>query len=184
MITPGETLLLLIDVQGRLAESVFQPEALAKNIGKLLRSCAILDLPVLVTEQYPKGLGHTLDSLMELLAGNVPVEKKTFSCCGVPEFMRQLRSFNRNDILVVGIETHVCVYQTSVELLEFGYNVHLVTDCVSSRSEENKLLGIRCIEKAGASLTSTEMALFELLRRAEGDEFKKILQIVKEQDCP
>ncbi len=184
MITPRKTLLLLIDVQGRLAESVFQPEALAKNIGKLLRACAILDLPVLVTEQYPKGLGYTLDSLMALLAGNVPVEKKTFSCCGTPEFMRQLRSFNRNDILVVGIETHVCVYQTSVELLEFGYNVHLVTDCVSSRSEENKLLGIRCIEKAGASLTSTEMALFELLRTAEGEEFKKILQIVKEQDCP
>ncbi len=182
MITSRETLLLLIDVQGRLAESVFQPEALAKNIGKLLRSCAILDLPVLVTEQYPKGLGYTLDSLMELLAGNVPVEKKTFSCCGTPEFMRQLRSFNRNDILVVGIEAHVCVYQTSVELLDFGYNVHLVTDCVSSRSEENKLLGIRCIEKAGASLTSTEMALFELLRSAEGEEFKKILQIVKEQD--
>ncbi len=103
MITHQETLLLLVDVQGRLAESVFQPEALTKSISKLLRSCTILDMPVLVTEQYPKGLGHTLASLMELLPGNVPVEKKTFSCCGAPECMRQLRSFNRNDILVVGI---------------------------------------------------------------------------------
>ncbi len=180
MMTPDETLLLLIDVQGRLAESVFQPEALSKNISKLLRSCTILDVPVLVTEQYPKGLGYTLASLMELLPGNIPVEKKTFSCCGVPEFMRQLRSFNRNDILVVGIEAHVCVYQTSVELLEFGYNVHLVTDAVSSRTKENKRLGIRCIEKAGASLTSTEMALFELLRVAEGERFKSISTIVKE----
>ncbi|MEI6638423.1 MAG: hydrolase [Chlorobium sp.] len=180
MITPEETLLLLIDVQGKLAESVVHPEALASNISKLLRGCTTLGVPVLVTEQYPKGLGHTLEALMELLPGNIPVEKKTFSCCGTPQFMRQLRSYNRNDILVAGIETHVCVYQTSVELIEFGYNVHLVTDAVSSRIEGNKLLGIRCIEKAGASLTSTEMALFELLRVAEGERFKAISKIAKE----
>ncbi len=180
MITPKETLLLIIDVQGRLAQLVFQPQVVEKNISRLLRASAILDMPVLVTEQYPKGLGRTVDSLRELLAGALPVEKNSFSCCGTPEFMRQLRSFNRNDILVAGMETHVCVYQTAVELLEFGYNVHLVTDAVSSRTEENRLLGIRCIEKAGASLTSTEMALFELLRVAEGERFKAISSIVKE----
>ncbi len=180
MITPKETLLLIIDVQGRLAQSVFQPEVLERNIKKLLRACKILDVPILLTEQYPKGLGRTVDSLGELMPGTLPVEKISFSCCGTPEFMRQLRSFNRNDILVAGMETHVCVYQTAVELLDFGYNVHLVTDCVSSRTEENKLLGIRCIEKAGASLTSTEMALFELLRVAEGERFKAISNIVKE----
>ena len=180
MITPEETLLLIIDVQGRLAKAVFQPEVVEKNIIKLLRACMILDMPVLVTEQYPKGLGRTVESLLELLPGNLPLEKISFSCCGSLGFMSQLRSFNRNDILVAGIETHVCVYQTAVELLEFGYNVHLVTDCVSSRTEENKLLGIRCIEKAGASLTSTEMAVFELLRVAEGERFKAISTIVKE----
>jgi nicotinamidase-related amidase len=180
MITPKETLLLIIDVQGRLAQVVFQPEALERNIKKLLRASTILDVPVLLTEQYPKGLGRTVDSLRELLPGALPVEKNSFSCCGTPEFMRQLRSFNRNEILVAGMETHVCVYQTAVELIEFGYNVHLVTDAVSSRTEENKLLGIRCIEKAGASLTSTEMALFELLRVAEGERFKAISNIVKE----
>ena len=180
MITPEKTLLLIIDVQGRLAKAVFQPEVVEKNINKLLRACMILDMPVLVTEQYPKGLGRTVDSLLELMPGNLPVEKISFSCCGSLGFMSQLRSFNRNDILVAGIETHVCVYQTAVELLEFGYNVHLVTDCVSSRTEENKLLGIRCIEKAGASLTSTEMAVFELLRVAEGERFKAISTIVKE----
>jgi nicotinamidase-related amidase len=94
--------------------------------------------------------------------------------------MKQLRSFNRNDILVVGMEAHVCVYQTAVDLVEFGYNVHLVTDAVSSRTEANRLLGIRCIEKAGASLTSTEMAVFELLRVAEGERFKAISKIIKE----
>jgi len=180
MINPAETLLLLVDVQGKLAQSVFQPETLVANISKLLRASTILELPIVVTEQYPKGLGHTLEALMELLPGNIPVEKKTFSCCGTPEFMKQLRSFNRNNILVVGIETHVCVYQTSVDLLEFGYGVHLVTDAVSSRTEANKQLGIRCIERAGAFLTSTEMALFELLRVAEGERFKAISKIVKE----
>ena len=180
MITPKDTLLLIIDVQGRLAESVFQAGALAANIAKLLRATQILEVPVLVAEQYPKGLGRTIDSLRELVPGNLPVEKISFSCCATPDFMRQLRSFGRNDILVAGIETHVCVYQTAVELLEFGYNVHLVTDAVSSRSKANKMLGIRCIEKAGASLTSTEMALFELLRVAEGERFKAISKIVKE----
>ena len=180
MITPKETLLLIIDVQGRLAQLVFQPEVVERNINKLLKACKILDVPVLLTEQYPKGLGRTVDSLKELLAGTLPVEKISFSCCGAPEFMKQLRSFNRNDILVAGMEAHVCVYQTCVELLEFGYSVHLLTDCVSSRTEENRLLGIRCIEKAGASLTSTEMALFELLRVADGERFKTISRIVKE----
>jgi nicotinamidase-related amidase len=94
--------------------------------------------------------------------------------------MRQLRAFKRNDILVTGMETHVCVYQTSLELLDFGYSVHLVTDAVSSRSEENRQLGIRCIERAGATPTSTEMAVFELLRIAEGEQFKEISKIIKE----
>ncbi len=180
MIIPGETLLLIIDVQGRLAEGVVRSAALQSVTGKLVRACKILEVPVLLTEQYPKGLGTTIDSLRELLPGTVAVEKLSFSCCGTAEFMRQLRSFNRNDILVAGMEAHVCVYQTAVDLVEFGYNVHLVTDCVSSRSEENRMLGIRCIEKAGASLTSSEMAIFELLRVAEGERFKAISKIIKE----
>jgi len=180
MITSKGTLLLIIDVQGRLAENVYQPAVLESNISKLIRACTILELPVLVTEQYPKGLGHTIDSLKELLPKSDPVEKLSFSCCGNDEFMSRLRSFKRNDILIAGIETHVCVYQTAVDLIEFGYNVHLVTDAVSSRTEENKQLGIRCIEKAGASLTSTEMAVFEIVHVAEGERFKAISKIIKE----
>jgi nicotinamidase-related amidase len=180
MITPGETLLLIIDVQGRLAQGVVRSSALEASIVKLARACKILDVPILLTEQYPKGLGTTIDSLKELLVGTVAIEKLSFSCCGAPEFMRQLRSFKRNDVLVAGMETHVCVYQTAVGLIESGYNVHLVTDCVSSRSDENRLLGIRCIEKAGGFLTSSEMAIFELLRVAEGERFKSISKIIKE----
>jgi len=180
MLISKDTLLLVIDVQGKLASAVFESELVEKNIGKLIRACRIFDVPVLVTEQYPKGLGSTIQSVRELAGEVQPVEKITFSCCGSEEFMKRLRAFGRNDILVVGMETHVCVYQTAVDLLEFGYNVHLVTDAVSSRSVENRQIGIRCIEKAGASLTSTEMAVFELLRIAAGDTFKAISAIVKE----
>lgn len=180
MIVPNETLLLFIDIQGKLAQSVHQSEQVEHNIKKLVRASRILDVPVLYTEQYPKGLGSTVDSLRELLGDLEPVEKTTFSCCATEPFMHRLRSFNRNDILVAGMETHVCVYQTCVELLEFGYNVHLVTDAVSSRTEANRNIGIRCIEKAGGNSTSTEMAIFELLRIAEGERFKAISKIIKE----
>ncbi len=180
MITPDGALLLVIDVQGRLAQGVVSSSALESSLGKLVRACKIFEVPILLTEQYPKGLGTTVDSIRELLAGIVPIEKLSFSCCGSPEFMRQLRSSKRNDILVAGMEAHVCVYQTAMDLIEFGYNVHLVTDCVSSRSDENRSLGIRCIEKAGACLTSSEMAIFELLRVAGGERFKEISKIVKE----
>jgi nicotinamidase-related amidase len=180
MIVPSETLLLLIDIQGKLAQSVHQPELVENNIKKLVRACAVLDVPVLYTEQYPKGLGETVAPVKELLGDLEPIEKITFSCCATEPFMKRLRLFNRNDILVAGMETHVCVYQTSVELIEFGYNVHLVTDAVSSRAESNRNIGIHCIEKAGGSLTSTEMAIFELQRVASGDRFRELSKIIKE----
>jgi nicotinamidase-related amidase len=180
MITNKDTLILVIDVQGRLATTVFDAEHVEKNIGKLLRAGKLLDVPVLYTEQYPKGLGSTIEPLKALIGEAVRFEKLSFSCCGSDTFMKYLRSLGRIDILVVGMETHVCVYQTCVELLDFGYNVHLVTDAVSSRSEENRRIGIRCIERAGGVLTSTEMAIFELLRIADGDTFRAISKIVKE----
>ncbi|NTV66251.1 MAG: hydrolase [Chlorobaculum sp.] len=180
MMISKDALLLVIDIQEKLAPAVFQSDRVIKNTGKLTRACKLLGVPVICTEQYPKGLGGTVDELKELIGEEPPYEKLSFSCCGNNEFIKRLRSLGRNDILVVGMETHVCVYQTCVELLEFGYNVHLVTDAVSSRSEENRSLGIRCIERAGAALTSTEMAIFELLRVAEGDTFKAISKIVKE----
>ena len=180
MISTKDTLLLVIDVQGKLASVVSNAELVQQNIGKLLRSCKLLEVPVMFTEQYPKGLGHTVEPLKELLGDQAPFEKMSFSCCGSDDFMKRLRSMGRNDILVVGMEAHVCVYQTCVELLDFGYNVHIVTDAVSSRSEDNRKLGIRCIERAGGVPTSTEMTIFELLRVAEGETFKAISKIVKE----
>ncbi len=180
MITPQDTVLLIIDVQGKLAQIVHESEAVEQNIAKLIRAAKVLDIPVLYTEQYPKGLGHTVEPLEKLLTDEVPYEKIAFSCCADENFMGALRKLNRNEVLVAGMETHVCVYQTANELIEYGYNVHLITDAVSSRTKENRDLGIHCIEKAGALLKSTEMLIFELLRIAKGEEFKAISKIIKE----
>ena len=180
MITPQDTVLLIIDVQGKLAEVVYESEAVQKNISKLTRAAKILGVPVLYTEQYPKGLGHTVAPLEKLLKEEEPFEKIAFSCCSDESFMEALRKLKRNEVLVTGMETHVCVYQTANELLEYGYNVHLITDAVSSRTKENRGIGIHCIERAGALLKSTEMVIFELLRIAQGDAFKAISKIIKE----
>ncbi len=180
MITPQDTVLLVIDVQGKLAQIVHESEVVEQNISKLIRAAKVLDVPVLYTEQYPKGLGHTVEPLEKLLAEETPYEKIAFSCCADEAFMEALRKLKKNEVLVTGMETHVCVYQTANELIEYGYNVHLITDAVSSRTKENRDLGIHCIEKAGALLKSTEMVIFELLRIAKGDAFKAISKIIKE----
>ena len=180
MITPQDTVLLIIDVQGKLAQIVHESEAVERNISKLIRAAKILGVPVLYTEQYPKGLGHTVEALQELLSEEKPLEKIAFSCCAEESFMEKLRGLNKNNVLVTGMETHVCVYQTANELIEYGYSVHLVADAVTSRTREDREIGIRCIEKAGAWLKSTEMVIFELLRIAQGEEFKAISKIIKE----
>ncbi|ASQ91080.1 hydrolase [Prosthecochloris sp. GSB1] len=181
MITTEDTVLLIIDVQGKLASLVFNSAAVEKNIVRLVKACRILGVPIICTEQYPKGLGHTVAPIRELLADEKPMEKTAFSCCADEEvFMHTLRSMKRNDVLVCGIETHICIYQTSVELIEYGYNVHLITDAVSSRTKENREAGIHAIEKAGALLKSSEMAIFELLKVAKGDAFREISAIVKD----
>ncbi len=180
MITPQDTLLLVIDVQEKLSPAVFESAQVEQNVSKLLRAGKLLGIPAICTEQYPRGLGQTVAPLRELLEDESVFDKTSFSCCGNEPFLRHLRSLGRNDILVVGMEAHVCVYQTCVELAELGYSVHLVADAVSSRTAGNRQLGIHCIERAGCLLTSTEMAIFELMRIAEGDAFKAISKIIKE----
>ncbi len=180
MVSSRDAVLLIIDVQEKLARVVHDSEAVEKNVGKLMKASRILDVPVIHTEQYPKGLGSTVASLQKLLDGEQAFEKTAFSCCASESFMERLRMLNRNDILVAGMETHVCVYQTALDLIDYGYNVHLIVDAVSSRTKENRDVGIHCIEKRGALVTSTEMVIFELLRIAEGEKFKAISKIIKE----
>ncbi|MCW3490959.1 hydrolase [Dethiobacter alkaliphilus] len=178
MLSKDECVLVVIDVQGKLAHMMHNKEDLFNNIQIMIQGAKALDIPVIWVEQYPEGLGGTIEEIAGLLEG-APVEKVTFNSCLNDEFVKTLSSYNRQQVLVVGIETHICVYQTVMGLLKAEYDVHVVADGVSSRTEDNKLIGLEKMKDGGAQITSTETALFELVKIAEGPEFKAILKLVK-----
>jgi nicotinamidase-related amidase len=179
MLTTNNTLLALVDVQGRLAQLMDGKEALFQNLRKLVQGAQVLGLPILWLEQNPAGLGPTIPELAELLQVQKPIAKFSFSCCGDGDFMTALRATGRRQVLLAGIEAHVCIYQTAADLLSSGYEVEVVTDGVSSRTAANRELALGKMQQLGARLTSVEMALFELLGKAEGPAFKAMLKIVK-----
>lgn len=179
MLNPDHAMLLVIDVQGKLAELAWRAETIQKNIRILVEGMKVLDIPVVATEQYPKGLGPTIPSIADILGDAPVIEKDTFSCCGDFAFEKHMLEIHKTDVIVCGIETHVCVYQTTRDLLALGYNVHLVTDAVSSRTEENWRLGVDVCTALGAKKTGTEMLLFELLQRSGTEQFKAISKLVK-----
>ncbi|MBI9021386.1 MAG: hydrolase [Verrucomicrobia bacterium] len=178
MLKRDNTILVFIDVQGRLAERVDRSECLFGNLLRLLQGMNVLGIPVVVTEQLPEKLGPTRDEFQEFISGS-PISKSSFGCCSEPEFLQWLENSGRNQVILCGIETHICVYQTAMELLTAGFEVHVATDAVSSRDPANKALAIRRMENEGVKLTGTEMLLFELLGDAKNPAFKSILQIVK-----
>lgn len=155
----------------------------AANIERLIRGCHVLDtMPIVVTEQYVKGLGATIEPLrraLEETAGYEPLEKMSFSAQGNGEFQAAMRLLKKKQVIVAGIETHVCVYQTVSDLLAAGYDVTIVADAVSSRSPENRDIAIRRMVKDGAHLSSTEMVLFELTVNSGTDEFRAVAKLVK-----
>ena len=180
MLDLNNTTLLVIDVQGKLAQLMYQKETFFTNVERMVRGAQILDLPIFWTEQVPEKLGETIPQLREpLLETAQAIAKVSFSCCGNQPFMAQLKGTGRKQVLMTGLETHICVYQTTLDLLDIGYEVQIVTDAVSSRTLENKQIGLERMKAAGAGLTSTETALFELLRIAEGDKFRAISKLVK-----
>jgi nicotinamidase-related amidase len=178
-ISIGNTILVIIDVQEKLFRLIYEKEKLLDNLIRLVKGAKVLGIPIMLTEQYPQGLGPTLPELMELLPGITPLPKRVFSCYRDGKFRGELEAASRRQVLLTGIETHVCVYQTAIDLLNSGYGVHVATDCVSSRAAENKKLGIKRIRMAGGKPTSMEMVLFELLEVAEGERFKEISRVVK-----
>ncbi len=179
MLKPENTVLIVIDVQGRLASLMHGKQALFENLQKIIKGIQVLEIPVLWVEQNPKGLGSTIPEVADLLVGIKPIRKLSFSCCRNESFMQALKVAGRNQVLITGIEAHVCVYQTAVDLIGSGYEVEVVTDAVSSRTPENRSVALQKMRDGGVSLTSTEMALFELLKSAEGEQFKQILKIAK-----
>ncbi len=180
MLTIDNSALLIIDVQGKLAQLMHNKDEMFAGLQRIIKGAKVLNLPIIWMEQVPEKLGSTTPAMAELLQDVAqPTRKSSFSCCGNTLFLKQLQATGRRQILVTGIETHICVYQTAVDLLADDYEVQLVIDAVSSRTEQNRQLGIERIKAAGATLTSTEMALFEMLRVAEGLQFKEITRIVK-----
>lgn len=179
MLNPENTVLVMIDIQGKLLNVMYEKEALLENAQKLLKGLQLLGIPILVTEQNPKGLGPTQPELAQLLPGISPLPKYCFSCSQDTGFGQALTKLNRKQILLCGIESHICVYQTGLELLSQGYEVQIVTDVISSRSAKNKEIALSRLQSEGAKLTSVEMVLFELLKTAESSVFKEISRIVK-----
>ncbi|MCJ7730217.1 MAG: hydrolase [Sedimentisphaerales bacterium] len=171
--------LVVVDVQGRLAQLMYGREALFANIQILIKSAKILDIPIVWCQQVPDSLGPTVPEIAELLNDTEPINKVSFSCCGDERFISKLNSLDRQQVLLCGIETHVCIYQTAVDLHSRGYEVSVAADAVSSRTLENKQIGLERIEAEGASLSSTETVLFELLKTAEHPQFKQIAKLVK-----
>ena len=179
MLQRTNTVLLLIDIQGNLAHAMPDKEDLFRNVQTLLQGGQMLDIPVLWVEQNPRGLGPTIPEIAASLPGLQAISKMSFSSCRNEHFMQALTALDRKQILITGIEAHICVYQTAVELMAAGYEVQLVTDAVAYRNPQNKTIGLQRMKDAGASWTSVETALFELLGTAEDERFRAILKLVK-----
>ena len=171
----GRAALVVVDVQEAFRPAVLDFDRVAAGAATLVRGARILDLPVIVTQQYPKGLGATVPELAEHLDGIEPLDKVCFSAAAADGFDLQ----GRDQALICGIESHVCVSQTAHDLLDRGVQVHVARDAVTSRSEENRELGLHKMEGSGAIVTSVETALFELLGVAGTDEFKQVQALVK-----
>ncbi len=171
---------LLVDVQDRLTPAM-PPEALARVL-KYSKAAIVaareLGMPVLATEQYPKGLGRTLPELRELLP-EAPLEKTNFSCCADPGFARKMEELGRKQVIIVGIESHVCVFQTARDLVGLGHEVYVCADAVASRTEEHRRVGLELCREAGAHITTAETSIFDLLHEAATPEFKKVAPLVK-----
>jgi len=179
MFTKDQTVFVLVDVQGKLARIVHDSKALIENLRKLISCLRILDVPIIWLEQYPEGLGPTVEEVAEQLDGLAPIPKMTFSACKTEAFMNALLATKRQKVLIAGIETHICVYQTAADLKETNYDVQVVEDAVSSRTLANKQLGLKKMKALGILGTSVEMAIYELVESADEKAFKQILKIIK-----
>ena len=172
--------LVIVDVQEAFRSVIYDIPIIATGISTAARGMQILGVPVIVTEQYPKGLGPTVEEISVALTEETPViEKTSFGAHGEPQFAAALESTGAKQVLLCGIETHICVNQTAHGLLSAGYDVHLLTDCVGSRFAKDKEAGIAKMTASGAKVSSVEMAFFEMLGDAKNAKFKEIQALIK-----
>jgi nicotinamidase-related amidase len=179
MLNRDNTALVMIDIQSKLWNVMHEKEVLLENAQKLVKGMQILGIPIILTEQNPKGLGPTVPELAQSMPEVKPLSKMEFSCCRNREFQQTLDKLMRRQILICGIESHICVYQTALALLGLSYEVQVVADVVSSRAVRNRDIALSRLQSEGAKLTVSEMALYELLGTAESPQFKEMLRVIK-----
>ena len=178
-ITKENTVGLIVDIQERLFPAMWEKETLLKNTLTLINGLKELKLPLQVTQQYSKGLGETLQEIKSVISDFSFIEKRDFSCCDETVFMENLKKTEAKNIIICGIESHVCVLQTAVDLKEAGFNPIVVVDCISSRSKESIEIAKERFRFEGILMTSCESILFELTRSSTAPEFKAISNLVK-----
>ncbi len=175
-----QSALLIIDMQEAFRANIADFDQTAKRIAVTAQGAKLLNLPIVVTEQYPKGLGHTAAEIADVLSKEIEIiEKTSFSSCGAQQFQSQLESLRVKQVLITGIEAHICVNQTVHDLLANDFQVHLLSDCITARKQSDKEAAFRKMEMSGALPSSVEMALFELMRDAKHKQFKAIQGLIK-----
>lgn len=179
----AQSVLVVIDIQAKLTPAMPHKvyERMRDTTAMLVEAAGLLGIPVVTTEQYPQGIGHTVPELAAACANGV-IEKTSFGCCGEPRFLAALDKLDRRQVIVTGMEAHVCVYQTVLGLLAGGYHVHLVRDAICSRRKEDFLAGVSNAARAGALVITAEMALFQLLRDSRHEQFRTISKLIKVRD--
>jgi nicotinamidase-related amidase len=179
LLSRENTGLVVVDVQTKLMSVMEQKKRVVDNLKKLIHLSKLFNIPVILTEQYPRMLGSTLSEIKEAFPVYNPIQKMHFNCCAFSPFNERLKSTGLINLILTGVETHICIFQTCLSLLERGYVVHVPQDAVDSRTDENRQVGIRLMEKAGAVITSTETVIFQILEKAGTKEFKEMLKLVK-----
>ena len=180
MLNIKKSIIVIIDEQEKLIDAIHPSDNIVINTAKLAKAAKILSIPVIVTEQYPAGLGDTADVLKNNLDENtVFLEKSSFSAMNEPEFARRITSYRRKQVLLCGIETHICVLQTALSLLENGYDVYVLKDCCASRHSFENDIAFELLRQYGVGIISVEIALFDLLETSKHTNFKEIQALVK-----
>lgn len=179
MFSPENAVLLVIDVQGKLARLMYKREELLRNTARLIRAARYLEIPAIATEQVPGQIGKTVPQILRLLEESRPLAKASFSCCGEDQFMRGIEALGRRQVIVAGIEAHICVYQTVCDLMEKRYEVQVVGDAVSARAQTDKQAALDRIRSVGGGVTSTEMIICELLKTSAHPKFKEVINLIK-----
>lgn len=175
----GKTALVVVDLQEKFVPAIFEIDRVVENTKKLVRAFQAMKIPVIFTQQYTKGLGQTVEEIAQLFGDDKPIEKTEFSCMENEGFLKRVKELGAKDLVLCGIEAHVCILQTALDAIRQGFRVHIVQDATSSRKKSDWRTAMQRASQSGAFIASTEMIIFQLLKRAGTDEFKEVQGIIK-----